>query len=377
MLESLGSLASQEWSPEPRRNVDRLINFRFDGRLAFIEALPDYEDKRDLLRQRVKRRVVTAVAVGEVSNHDTSSWAALAEWFPIDLLEVLEFASGIPVGSPGIQIRDAEGDLLTRYAITSGHPVFYSGRAVIDGEVHGGIGELLTRFLFLPVGERLYLRAAMSHAMRGGLRAQNTEDRLASLFRGFECVCRAQGFGTQNLANELDGENRELVEQILNNAAQQVRAAAERARSERDDRQRDVLGTIASRVQNAKNMDKSFNSQLRELLDHLGLHDAEVADVYFRARAGENLSGSWLQAINRYRNAVVHHGFLNVFGGGYDEEEIQAVMVHLHDLLTRVVLKLLGYTGTYQPTVTRSRSSRKVDWLTPDTSPSLLGYFSR
>lgn len=37
-------------------------------------------------------------------------------------------------------------------------------------------------------------------------------------------------------------------------------------------------------------------------------------------------------------------------------------MIHLHDLLVRMVLKLLGYGGTYQPTVSVSLDSRRINW---------------
>lgn len=366
----------REWTPGIRTDGAGVIPFRLDGRPAFIEPLLDYEDSRRSLLKGRERRLVTAVGVGEVGDHDTRC-QALWEWFPIDIFEVLGFACGTPVGAPCIEFRDAEGDILCRHAINFGHPVFYKSRPVIDAEVHGGIGELLTRFLSLPAGERLYLRAAMSHAMRGGLRSQDTEDRLASLFRGFESVCKAQGLAVQNLANELDEENRALVERTLGNAAQGLRSAAARMRNEGDARQAEALDAIASRVRSANNKDKSFGSQLRELLGRLGLHDAEAMEAHVRTLTHQDAPASWLQTVNRYRNDVVHEGYLNVFGGSHEEEQIEGTMIHLHDLLVRVVLKLLGYSGTYQPTVSLSLSSQTVDSVTPERDPSSLGYFPR
>ena len=71
---------------------------------------------------------------------------------------------------------------------------------------------------------------------------------------------------------------------------------------------------------------------------------------------------------------MVHNGYLDIYRDDYEEEEIEGVMIHLHDLLVRVILKLLGYDGTYQPTVAMSLSDRTVDWVTPATSPASLGY---
>lgn len=277
-------------------------------------------------------------------------------------------ANGIPVGSPVVEFVDADGAVSWRHVINFGHPVFYRQRPVIDTEAHGGVGELLTRFLSLDKGGRLYLRAAMSHAMRGGLRSQDTEDRLASLFRGLECVCKAQGLAAQNLADQLDVENRELAERALECAAQNLQSAAVRTRGAVDARQAQALETIASRVRNANNRDKNFGSQLRELLDRLELRDAEAMEAH------PSEAGAWLQTVNRCRNAVVHNGYLDIHRDDYDEEEIEGAMIHLHDLLVRVVLKLLVYGGTYQPTTTMSLTDRTIDWVTPDTSPASLGY---
>lgn len=369
-----GSLpGGTKWIPGARTDGGYVIPFRLNGRAAFVEPMPNYEESRRRLLEGRERRLVTAVAVGEVGDRDARR-SALWDWFPIDIFEVLGFANGIPVGSPCVEFRDAQGGILRRHAINFGHPVFYKGRPVIDAGVHGGVGELLTRFLSLPAGERLYLRAAMSHATRGGLRSQDIEDRLASLFRGFESVCKAQGLDGQNLAQELDEENRALVQRTLRNVAQELRAAATSMRSEHDTRQAEALDAIASRVQSANNKDKSFGSQLRELLGRLGLYDAEAMETHPWVRTGGTAPASWLQTVNRYRNDVVHDGYLDIYGGSYDEEQIEGAMVHLHDLLVRVVLKLLGYGGDYQPTVSMSLASKTIDWVTPETPPASLGY---
>lgn len=279
-----------------------------------------------------------------------------------------------------MEFVDADGSVLWRHAINFGHPVFYRSRPVIDAEVHGGIGELLTRFLSLPKGDRLYLRASMSHAMRGGLQSQDTEDRLANLFRGLESVCKAQGLAAQNLAHQLDGKNRALAEGVLEDAARNLRSAAASTRVRHDAQQAQALETIASRVRNANNKDKNFGSQLRELLDRLGLHDAEAMEAHPRASASGVTKASgvapagWLQTVNRCRNEVVHNGYLDIFCNAYDEEEIDGILIHLHDLLVRVVLKLLGYGGTYQPTVAMSLDSRTINWVRPNTPSDSLGY---
>jgi hypothetical protein len=47
---------------------------------------------------------------------------------------------------------------------------------------------------------------------------------------------------------------------------------------------------------------------------------------------------------------------------------------HLRDLLLRVLLKSIGYDGTYQPTTEKLQDLRPLDWVTIDTPASKLAY---
>ncbi len=49
-------------------------------------------------------------------------------------------------------------------------------------------------------------------------------------------------------------------------------------------------------------------------------------------------------------------------------------MFHLHDILTRIVLKRLNYDGTYQPMVAKVLVDVQPDWVRADIPPARLGY---
>jgi hypothetical protein len=61
-----------------------------------------------------------------------------------------------------------------------------------------------------------------------------------------------------------------------------------------------------------------------------------------------------------------------------DEEQLKDIMVimeHLQDVMVRIVFKILGYGGTYQPTMVKMLvAGRSVDWVTPTTPASDLGF---
>ena len=364
-------------SEDERAVRERVIPFSFDGRPAFVGPRPDYEQSARLLRERTEARLVTAVAVGEVGGHDTNR---LVDWFPLDIHEALGLATGVRIGSPYVEFHDAEGRFLWRDRINFGHPVFKEARATIDGRLHGGIGELLTCYLAKPVAERTFLKATMHHAVQGGAISMATEDRLASLFREFETVCAGlesvrgvQGLRTQDLASALDAENRNLVDHTLREAADRIRNAARRTRDGGHGEQANALDAIVDKVHNAKNREKKFGLQLSTLLRLLRLHDEGVANGHLLAAGTAGPQQSWAQLVSWCRGAVIHEGFLDVYGA-HDEAEIDDLVLHTHDLLLRVVLKLIGYEGTYQPPTSMSLDSRTLDWVTPDTDPLTLGY---
>src|SRR5690606_11370634 len=128
---------------------NRLIVFEFGDDPAFIEALPDYDRRRERLLSRQDPTTITAVMVGTIGNNriDTES---ILEWLPVDLLPVLGLASGSEVAAPWVEIRDAEGNLVRRLHIPFSVPIFSRGRGATDERLHRGTGALLTQTLRSP-----------------------------------------------------------------------------------------------------------------------------------------------------------------------------------------------------------------------------------
>jgi hypothetical protein len=84
---------------------NRLIIFEFNGGLGFIERLADYEARKDNLLNGKERYAVTAIMVGEVSDHSIE-FADLDDWLPSEFLRLLSLASGSVVSAPWIEFRD-------------------------------------------------------------------------------------------------------------------------------------------------------------------------------------------------------------------------------------------------------------------------------
>ncbi len=75
-----------------------------------------------------------------------------------------------------------------------------------------------------------------------------------------------------------------------------------------------------------------------------------------------------------YRGVVLHEGYFGFAGDAYDPNDVIVVMNHLHDIMVRIIFKLVGYIGNYQPTVRSATALEPVDWVTSSSLPSQLGY---
>jgi hypothetical protein len=70
----------------------------------------------------------------------------------------------------------------------------------------------------------------------------------------------------------------------------------------------------------------------------------------------------------------MHRSYFDVVGGKHEVEDLLRITKHLHDILTRIILKMLGYNGKYQPTVLSWSTGADVEWVKQDLSVDQLGY---
>lgn len=70
----------------------------------------------------------------------------------------------------------------------------------------------------------------------------------------------------------------------------------------------------------------------------------------------------------------MHTGFFNISGKEHDANDIWMVETHLHDVFLRIIFKIIGYDGTYQPQVKTLSSATPADWVVPSLPARELGY---
>lgn len=354
---------------------NRLIIFEFSDSLGFIEAVPEYEQQKEALRTGNARQAVTAVMVANLGN-ETIDYPDLDAWFPYDFLPLLSLATGTEVALPWIEFRDASGGLVRRIHGSTSRSPFVSGHAIIDELTHRGTGRLLTKAQQSPHFKASFLRVATKHIVRGMSSGMFIENNLLHLLQACECLCKHYNLTTQNLIASLDATQQDEIRTVLSNAAQQIRIMGQVAHSAGRRDQVQALNRIAERTMSTPTQtDRAFGSAVVELLQQFGMPDAAIVDDHYKAHPRPDGRQTWAAVLGLYRGDVVHKGYIDFGASGASISDVHRIRQHLHDVLVRIVLTLLGYDATYQPTVAKMAGTMlQIDWVKPNTPPAELGY---
>lgn len=354
-------------------NENCLISFRYNGGIGFIEKLADYNERKKGLLDGNGRNIITTVMIGEVGTNSASDFADLEKWFPFDFLGLLGLATGSEIGAPWIELRDSRGRLVRRIHVSLGRPCFSKGHRSIDEVRHRGTGQLLTISRYSLHQQYSYMNPIIKHLIRGGLDNILLEDKMSHLFRAFDSLCEVYDLNTQYLTQNLNDGQKTIVKQSLKQAAQTIR---NEAKTTSNSDQNNSLRKIAERVVNSNNTDRDFGLAFIDLLKKFNLPDADIVDAHYQINPrpdGYKLH----QVLSHYRGVVIHEGYFNFSEEEYESYDVLRIWKHVHDILIRIVLKMLQYDGTYQRAVLIPgdwKASWPLDWVKPNTSASELGY---
>lgn len=355
---------------------NRVIKFEFKGLPAFIEPLPDYANREARLKAGEAVRLVTAVMVGEVACNSTDR-KNLRGWFPFHLLTALGFVTGTEVGAPWLEFRDEYGRLVHRVHEVYGGANFTEGHRIIDEWLHRGTGRLLTCFLASWNPHEACLPIAMRHAMKGWRSSVSSiEERVVYVVRGLECLCKHFRPSEPELKARLTPKKHRQVKGILDAAAQRINLLRYSPATADDENEVVALGEIAKRVlTTAWGRSGDFGLKLIDLLTKYRIEDAAVLDAHFARTAPPGvLPDSFASRASRLRAAPIHDGYFEFESGGFQIDDLYDLTRHLHDLLVRLILKIIEYDGLYQPTVIVGNAMQPVDWVQPSTKACELGY---
>jgi hypothetical protein len=361
---------AREQAQHQLREHQRLVIFEVNGQPGFIERIPDYEKTVHRLQRGRTANAITVIMVGpaHVPCVRFSDYQAL---FPLDVVALLTLATGVRVGAPWVEFRDASGRLVRRVHIPFGAPAYEHGHAALPNFIPEALGEMLTAVFKSPERGQSYLRVVTNLAIDTSLRRQTLESRFINLVRAFETLCQHHGLAAQNLMANLETSQQVTVQAVLRAASSQVtslgRVASDPARAR-------TLDRIASRVASAAQKENDFGLAIVELLRRFKMPDADVLQPYLAAHpvAGAH---NWPSLLSFLRGSVAHEAYFDLPSGRHDLYEVSTVLDHLHDVLLRIIFKSLGYAGPYQPPLVPVGRPASVDWVTAAIPLAMLGYY--
>ena len=116
-------------------------------------------------------------------------------------------------------------------------------------------------------------------------------------------------------------------------------------------------------------IDEKFGLAVVNLVEKFGFADNHVTGAYFLATRAPTVARGLKGFVWYFRGVVVHETYLDIRAGKHDYKEvIWYCLMHMHDLLLRMILTALGFKGRYQPVVMLGTAAEAVDWVRPEHS---------
>ena len=100
----------------------------------------------------------------------------------------------------------------------------------------------------------------------------------------------------------------------------------------------------------------------------------DIVDAHYLNNPRSDGIQTWSGVLSKYRGAPIHSGFFNISENKHDANDIVTIETHLHDVLLRIIFKIVRYEGTYQPPVTKEPWDAPTDWVVPSLPARELGY---
>lgn len=342
---------------------DQLTTFHYNGGRAFIEPLSDYDARLKNIEFSIPR-AITAIMVGEVGTNSIDA-ADVENWFPINYLLLLSLATGVEVGAPWIEFRAANGALVRRRHVAFERPVYGMGVDVISRGDE--IGTLLTCAAQSGILLEIPFRVVLRNMVKAGQYSTSLDDRLAYLVRAIDGLIGDDKPMSGSQLSRLNSTQKTAVQDIIDRAVNELKKLAQTAGTSENEQR--VIKRISDRVPGC--YDVPFGDKFEKLLSMYGLHDYQIVNVYLQAHPLPRNANSFSKALSYLRAGTIHNGYLDI-GGKLDYATAEMVFNHLYDIMVRIILKKLGYTGVYQTWM--GGVGCPLDWVQPSTSPEALGY---
>jgi len=315
-----------------------------------------------------------AAVFGVIGNRLVDSADEVNALIPWGLFAALSFASGSDVQAPWIELRgrgwELKRRLHLRYGGTQSEGGFPTFSRFDSAMSSSGIAEFLRLFLRLPEESRRAITPSLSLVRQGAPGSATVDDSITNLIKALDATCKRQGLGRVNLRKGLGDATGKDVDFVLEEAREKLKKLRQQCKTDGRLNYLPILDKIVSRVANVASDELDFGIAVGELLRKFGLYDGEAMEKYYSTLSPDV---TWEGLLSFIRGEVVHSGAIHV----EDRAEIVSwfeLARHLHDICKRVILREVGYSGTYSASNMHFRGTYALDRVTASTTPAQLGY---
>ena len=353
------------------------IPLSFDGDAAFIELLPDYEQRTQTLKDGSDTVSTTAIFAGTVPGSAGLDIQAVKDWLPTAAADALSLATGLPVGIGLIELRNEDGTLNRRIHIPFQNKAFRPNHSFVTDPAHArtgrsAIGTLVQNAIECSAESKKRFRLLVSAIEEAQDAIETPDHAYTYIVRALDGMANILGLNRTRLADLLPAASAQTTRQILFEARDKLKKEERETRRSGDIATADTLERIASRAEQADALEDSFGISLTKILRHYDLND-EGAMREFYSKSSRPDGRSWVQALNRYRSGVIHRGYLDY------QTEVEIIDVlrftrHLVDIAARIAMKEIRYTGTYDPLNESATQQADLDWVKSDAQVKQFGF---
>ena len=343
------------------------ISFSADGASCGLEVLRALGDSP---------ASYTAVAFGVIGDRPTNTVSEVQELLPSGLFTALSFADGSDIRGPWIDLRSFDGCLQRRFHLRmgmnqqeDGFPAFTRFDTARAGS---GLAAFLDCYFSQTLEQRLSLIPPLSLIRAGTPGGATVDESIADLVKALDALCKTHRLTHQRLIARLDPQNAAAVEEILDQAREALKGLRKQAQMDQQLDQLAVFDKIMSRQANVALEDRDFGLAMADLMEKFDLLDADVMNTYYR-NATSDLT--WEGLLSYVRDQVIHSAAIPVKESGGLLAWFEFAR-HLHDICKRVVLRQIGYTGTYAATNVLYTGQYEVDGVKASMTEKQLGYSS-
>jgi hypothetical protein len=315
----------------------------------------------------------SAIAFGDIGNRGHATPDDAVTLLPSGMISALSFAAGSDITAPYLELRSRDGRLARRLHLRIGSAHHEDGSPCFSRfdcyELSSGLGEFLRRFFTFPENERDSLIPPMNLIRSGAPGTASIEENIAGMVTALDALCIRRRIGRRNLASLLNPANEGPVTKVLQRTREEMKQIRKDSKSRGESDQIAVIDKIVARLANAATDEDDFGLAVADLLRLHHLSDTEVMNAYYL----QQTNTTWQGLLSTIRGQVIHTGAVHF----RDRSQLLAwfdFAHHLHDVCTRVILKEVGYDGTYAASNAQCRGQYRVDRVTPSTPVSKLGY---